>query len=128
MKRIACLWSLAFGAMDALTGLLLVISPALVIRLLAIPEPGPLEFLSWVGVFVGSVGLSYGLVLRGTAAAETVWSFTALVRFAVAGFLTVKILRGTMPVQWLSVAATDAIVATVQCIGLRKGWWRDPAD
>ena len=129
MKRLALFWSLAVGAMDALTGFLLIFSPALVLRLLGIAElpAETLVFLSWIGVFVAATGLSYGLTWRGGNAAETVWTFTAGVRFSVASFLAVKIASGSLPMAWAMVAAADAAVATVQVIGLKAGWWKDPA-
>ena len=128
MKRLALFWSLAVGAMDALTGLLLILSPAFVLRLLGIAVP-PAEtvFLSWIGVFVAATGLSYGLSWRGGSAAETVWTFTAGVRISVAAFLAVKTASGILPTAWLTVAAADAAVATVQILGLKAGWWKDPA-
>ena len=129
MKRLALFWSLAVGAMDALTGLLLILSPALVLRLLGIAElpAETLVFVSWIGVFVAATGLSYGLSWRGGIAAETVWTFTAGVRFSVAALLAVKIASGNLPAAWAMVAAADAAVATVQVIGLKAGWWKDPA-
>jgi hypothetical protein len=127
MKRLALFWSLAVGAMDSLTGLLLIFSPALVLRLLGIAElpAETLVFLSWIGVFVAATGLSYGLTWRGASAAEAVWTFSALVRFSVAAFLVVKIASGSLPVAWAMVAAADAAVATVQGIGLAAGCWKD---
>jgi hypothetical protein len=129
MKRLALFWSLAVGAMDALTGLLLILSPALVLRLLGIAEPPAetLVFLSWIGAFVAATGLSYGLSWRGVSAAETVWAFTAMIRLSVAAFLTVKIASGSLPAGWAMVAAADAAVATVQMVGLKAGWWKAPA-
>ena len=124
MKAIRYPWTIAVGVMDTVTGLLLVIFPGWVMGLLGIPPQDHPEFLSWVGVFVGSVGLSYALAIRGGIAAETVWSFTALVRGATTVFLTAKMLGGAMPARWATVAATDAVVAAVQVIGLRAGWWR----
>ena len=121
-------WSIAVGSMDALTGLLLVIAPAGVLRLLKIEAPSAdaLVFLSWIGVFVMAVGLSYGLALgRHRGRGETVWAFTALVRMLVALFLTVKIVGGALDSAWAVVALSDASVAVVQIVILRKGWWRE---
>jgi hypothetical protein len=121
-------WSIAVGSMDALTGLLLVIAPAGVLRLLKIgaPSADALVFLSWIGVFVMSVGLSYGFALgRHRSRGETVWAFTALVRMLVALFLTVNIVSGTLESAWAVVALSDASVAVVQIAILRKGWWRE---
>lgn len=129
-SRFLKLWSLAMGGMDAATGLLLIVAPGMVLRLLSIPPPLPesLVFLSWIGVFVMAVGLSYGWALSGSrAAGETVWRSTALVRMLVAVFLAMQITRGSLHPMWAIVAASDAAVAIVQIIILRRGWWREEA-
>lgn len=120
------LWSLAVGAMDAFTGLALIFAPEFTLKMMSVPmvHPDALVFIRWMGVFIASVGLSYGLVFRGDREAETVWSFTALVRLMVAAFLTWKISAGDLPVPWLLVAATDGLVAVGQLIILRTGWWK----
>ena len=120
-------WSALVGAMDAVTGLLLVVSPATVLKLLGIAPPSPesLVFLSWIGVFVMAVGLSYGLALGRRGRGEAVWIFTALVRSLVAAFLTFRILDGSLPKAWFVVAFADAAVALVQGVVLRSGWWRE---
>ncbi len=120
------LWSIGVGGMDAMTGGLLIVAPALVLKLLGIATPSPdaLVFLSWMGVFIASVGLSYGMALGKRARGETVWAFTAMVRLLVALFLTVKILDGTLVAAWAIVGASDAIVGIGQIIILRAGWWK----
>ena len=82
-------------------------------------------FLSWIGVFVMSVGLSYGLALSRRGRGEAVWMFTSLVRIMVAVFLTVRILDGSLQKTWALVAVSDASVAVVQIAILRAGWWRE---
>lgn len=128
MNRIlfAKLWSFTVGLMDACTGILLIISPAHTLRLMSVPpvHPEALVFLSWMGVFIAGVGMSYLLVLRGNREAETVWVFTGLVRSLVAIFLTVKIATGALPAAWAMVAATDAVVATGQFVLIRAGCWK----
>lgn len=126
MKRLILPFSLLAGAMDTATGLLLVISPKWTLSLLGIvePEPAALVYLGWIGVFVACTGLSYALCLRGAAAAETVWTFTAVVRCGVALFLIRKLATGELPAAWLTVAIVDAMVAMVQWTGLRARWWR----
>jgi hypothetical protein len=121
------LWSIAVGSMDALTGLILIAAPAGVLRLLGIPSPSPdaLVFLSWIGVFVLSVGLSYGLALSNRRRGETVWMFTSLVRMLVAVFLTFRILDESLDMAWAWVALADAAVAIVQVAILRAGWWKE---
>ena len=124
--RFLKLWSLAVGTMDACTGLMLVVGPGLTLRLMSVPAVGTeaMPFLSWMGVFIAGIGLSYALVLRGDREGQTVWIFTSLVRLLVALFLTVKILSGSLSTAWVLVAATDAVVAAVQLIVIRAGWWR----
>jgi hypothetical protein len=120
-------WSAAVGAMDTVTGLLLVVSPETVLRLLKIEPPATeaLVFLSWIGVFVMAVGLSYGLALGRRGRGEAVWIFTALVRILVAMFLTFRILDGSLAKAWFAVAFADAAVALVQGFILRAGWWKE---
>ena len=124
------IWSVMVGAMDALTGLLLILSPALVLKMLRLDAPAPdgMVFLSWIGVFVMAVGLSYGFALgKHRGRGETVWMFTALVRIMVAVFLVIQITRGAMAPAWIVVALSDGFVALVQMTILRKGWWREGA-
>jgi hypothetical protein len=119
-------WSVAMGSMDAVTGLLLVFVPALVLGMLGIAPPSPdaLVFLSWIGVFVSGVGLSYALALGRRSHGEAVWIFTALIRSLVALFLIVRIVQGTLAPAWAAVAVSDALVAVVQIVVLRAGWWK----
>lgn len=127
-SRFLKFWSVAVGAMDAVTGLLLILVPELVLRLLRIDPPSPdaMVFLSWIGVFVMAVGLSYGFALRGRrSAGETVWMFTALVRILVCVFLTTRITMGCIAPAWLVVAVSDGVVGLVQMMILRKGWWKE---
>lgn len=120
-------WSVSVGSMDALTGLMLMFAPTLVLDLLAIPHPSAdsLVFLSWIGVFVMSVGLSYGLALGSRPRGEAVWMFTSMARLLVAVYLTSRILGGSMDRAWALVAVSDATVALVQMALLRAGWWKE---
>ncbi len=129
-KKFMQVWSLAVGSMDACTGLLLIFAPVMVLQLMRVPpvDQSSLVFLSWMGVFIGSVGLSYGLVFRGNREAETVWIFTAIVRVMVAVFLILKISTGVLPIAWSLVAATDGLVAFTQFLILRAGWWKGGAE
>ena len=129
MSRIQFLryWSVTVGTMDAVIGLLLIFVPGLVLDLLKIPLPSPeaLDFLSWIGVFVLSVGLSYGLALGRRSRGETVWVFTAAVRLMVAFFLTCKIMTGSMLPAWALVGFVDGLVGCVQIAIVRGGWWKE---
>lgn len=129
MNRVLFLktWSVAVGAMDALTGLLLILLPELVLKLLGIAQPSPdaLIYLSWIGVFVAGTGLSYAMALGRRSRAETVWAFTAMVRILVAVFLTVHLLDGSLSASWGIVAGCDGIVGVLQVVILRMGWWKE---
>ncbi|MEO5917052.1 MAG: hypothetical protein ABIS50_22680 [Luteolibacter sp.] len=129
MNRITFLkfWSIAVGSMDAVTGLLLIAAPALVLRMLGIAPPSAdaLVFLSWMGVFITAVGLSYAMALGRRSRGETVWAFTAIVRILVALFLLAKILGGILPIPWGIVGLSDAVVGGIQIAILRMGWWKE---
>ncbi|MES2657756.1 MAG: hypothetical protein V4689_04010 [Verrucomicrobiota bacterium] len=120
-------WSVAVGSMDAVTGLLLVFVPALVLNLLGIETPSAdaLVFVSWMGVFIAGVGLSYAMALGKRSRGETVWAFTAMIRILVAVFLTIRILDGTLAANWGVVGGCDGIVGLVQVVILRLGWWKE---
>jgi len=117
-------WNLAVGAMDACTGILLMVAPAFTLRLMKLEVPaGILPFIGWIGAFVFAVGSAYFFALRspgeGTA---MVWRITAFARTVVAGYLVWKISTGSLSTGWATVAATDAVVAMVQWIGLKRRW------
>ncbi len=120
-------WSIMVGGMDAITGLLLIVAPQTVLRLLAItpPSAGALVFVSWIGVFVMAVGLSYVFALGRRGRGEAVWMFTSMVRTMVAVFLVCRILDGSLEKDWWIVALADAVVALAQVFILRAGWWRE---
>ena len=117
------------GLSDTITGLLLILSPALTLHLMGLSaDPRAFTFLSFVGVFVLSVGLAclYGAWLatrpRFAAQLATVWLLTAIPRGLVAVFLFEKMYAGTLAVGWSSAAVSDGAFALLQLIGLYKGW------
>lgn len=126
-QQVVIWWSLAVGSMDAVTGLLLVVAPVLVLQLLgiAVPAAEAMVFLSWMGVFVAGVGLSYGLVLGDRRRGPTVWCFTSLVRVLVGIFVLWRIADGSLVPLWAAVALTDLVVAGGQIAMLRAGWWEE---
>jgi Na+-driven multidrug efflux pump len=126
-KKFVMGWSIAVGAMDAVTGLLMVVAPEMVLKMLGIApvSPDALVFLSWMGVFVGGVGLSYVIALGDRRMGQAVWMVTALVRLLVAVFVTWRIADGSLAGAWVSVALTDLVVAVVQTAVVRAGWWEE---
>ena len=84
-------------------------------------------FVSWIGAFVAAVGLAYFLAPRklsdATACARlaTVWRVTTIARGLVAAFVTWRVVDASLPVEWLTVALSDAVIAAVQFNWLRRG-------
>lgn len=123
------LFCLVAGGGDALTGLLLVAAPELVLRLLGIARPeGSLGLLRFVGVFVGCVGLSYlhpwlhGRFSRSQRLAAAL-EMTAGFRLAAALFLAVAVPLGGMALPWITVGVYDAAVALIQLGLLGRGFF-----
>lgn len=117
------------GASDSLTGLLLILRPAFTLRLMRVHVAADaLPFLSYIGVFVLSVGIAcfYGAFLanhvRSTQKLEVVWLLTGITRGLVSVFIMSRILSGTLDLGWLTVAIFDGLFALLQFIGLVKGW------
>jgi hypothetical protein len=132
-KRLASAWLLTYqylaGLGDTTTGLLLVFAPLWTMTLMGVQRlPQPIEYVSFVGVFVLGVGLAYLSVTRlpltaqNTPRWQTVWILTALIRSLVAAFLLTEILSGQMEPAWFTVAIVDGALAVIQWIGLGKGW------
>ena len=109
--------------MDFATGLALVAVPALTLGLMGANVPGgeALALVRLVGVFVGAVGASYLVALRGTPATlRAVLGFTLLVRASVGTFTGVAVAVGMFDRGWLMVSATDLGCAVVQAWLLRR--------
>jgi len=87
-----------------------------------------LVYLSFIGAFVLSVGLSclYGAYLmirrENSCRLEIVWLLTATIRASVAIFVLTQILAHTLEAGWLTVAIADGACVLIQAIGLRRGW------
>ncbi len=130
MKRSLLLgYQLLTGLSDSGTGLLLLFAPALTLRLMRLHiAPVSLPFLSFIGVFVLSVGIAclYGAYLvrapRLAPKLEVVWLLTAISRGCVALFVSFSILAGTLDPGWVDVAITDGAFALLQIAGLTRGW------
>jgi hypothetical protein len=116
------------GMGEVTTGVLLVFAPNWTLSLMGVQAPHPVEFAGFIGVFVLSVGVSYWYAAWVPITSDNlerwraVWWLTALSRSLVAGFLTWKILAGSLETAWLTVALTDGVLSIFQWTGLRAGW------
>jgi hypothetical protein len=136
MKRsLLVAYQILTGLSDTSTGLLLIAAPAFTLRLMRLhPIPGTLPFLSYIGVFVLSVGLAclYGgwLALEQFSAdkLEVVWLLTAITRGLVAVFVLIKVASAELEPGWSTVAFTDGVFALIQLFGLTRGWLRHVRD
>ena len=123
------LYQLLIGLSDTGTGALLVMAPALTLRLMRLHAPeDALVYLSFIGAFVMGVGLSclYGAYITWCDGCErkltTIWMLTALMRASVAIFVTAQVLAGALPTGWTTVALFDAACVFIQIFGVRRGW------
>lgn len=122
-------YQMVTGLSDTLTGALLMIVPALTLRMMLLQAPADaLVYVSFIGAFVFSVGLAclYGALLAYRASCrsrlEVVWLLTALARASVAVFVVAQVVSGALEPGWLTVAATDGTCVVIQALGLRQGW------
>lgn len=128
-KQFLLAYQLLAGSCDTATGVFLIFAPTWTLTLMGAAQSSfPPSATSFVGTFVLSVGLAYLYAAKlpmNTANAprwQTVWLLTALSRTLVAGFLVWQIIAKQMESAWLTVAFTDGVLATLQWIGLAKGW------
>jgi hypothetical protein len=128
-RPILLAYQLLIGFSDTLTGAALIVAPEFTLGLMRLHAPdGSLPFLSFIGAFVLSVGLSclYGALLMAQRVSpskvEIVWLLTAFSRAGVAIFVLTQILAQTLEAGWMSVAVSDGACVLIQAIGLRKGW------
>ena len=128
-RRILIAYQLLIGLSDTATGALLIVAPALTLRLMGLHAPSDaLPYLSFIGAFVFSVGLAclYGAFLMRCdtekARLEMVWLLTAFSRAAVSIFVFQQVISGTLEAGWLTVALSDGAMVVIQAIGLRRGW------
>jgi hypothetical protein len=137
MKRtILSAYQLLTGLSDTSTGLLLMAAPELTLRWMKLHSAAAdtLPFLSYIGVFVLSVGLAclYGawlVVQRGPAdKLEVVWILTAITRGSVAIFVAAQVASAALEPGWSTVALTDGAWSLLQIVGLWRGWLRSVRD
>ena len=132
MKKWTWWFAAAAGSCDALTGALLVAAPLFTLRLMGIDAfPAEPVYTRFIGIFVLAAGLSYFLPLAAPhpAARRTllaaVFAVLALVRVCVAVFVAGAVAAGGLTPAWLSVSATDLVIAAVQVYALASGGWRE---
>ena len=130
-RRLLLGYQILTGLSDTSTGLLLVFAPALTLHLMRLhTAPMVLPFLSYMGVFVLSVGIAcfYGASLARrpvrSEKLEVVWLLTGITRALVAAFVLASIFSKTLEAGWITVALTDSIIALLQFYGLTRGWLR----
>ena len=124
-RRWLLLYQSAAGLCDATTGALLVLAPLWTLALMKLAiVPQPIAFLRFIGVFVLCVGLSYLWVAVAWPVTEWrgQWRVTALIRTGVATFFLWQVISHAMERGWGAVILTDGILATIQWIGLSRGW------
>ena len=129
-RSLAAAYTALAGGLDTLAGLGFVFAPELTIAAMgADPEmEADTFFLSFVGVFVASVGLGYLWALwrwlkRGDAAfLRSVWRLTILFRLASGIFCTLSLLSGDLDLGWLGVPLADFVFAGLQIWLLRSRW------
>lgn len=120
--------SLAAGAGDFASGLLLVLAPQMALKAMRVPMIQDWVLLQWIGVFVACVGASYllGLIAwRQTGSPSrlrTVWELTLLFRLAVGTFVVLQIGAAKLPLAWISVSLTDWTCALLQAALLKRGF------
>lgn len=113
------------GAVDTVTGALLMASPTLALGLMGVaPMPAEPIYLRFIGAFVAGVGISYVLPFRDRPNRDVrlvaMLEMTAFVRFAVGGFVAVAVLCGALGPAWSTVAVTDLGLATAQVAIVRN--------
>ncbi len=130
-RRVLIAYQILTGLSDTSTGLVLIAAPGLTLRLMRLHAASDtLPFLSYVGVFVLSVGLAclYGgwiALDRGPAEKlEVVWLLTAITRALVTVFVVANVALGSLEPGWTTVAFTDGVFTMIQIFGLAKGWLR----
>lgn len=126
-KNLVYLLMLLAGLMDASTGALLMAAPLWTLKLMGITVM-PVEpiFQRWIGAFVCSVGCSYLLPFFLKVGAERdqrivgILSMATIVRMFISTFSGVAIATGSIEKAWISVTFTDATLAALQFIILRR--------
>lgn len=125
---------MAMGALDGVTGLLLLAEPLATLRLMGVSVlPTEPVFVRFIGAFVAAVGASYFLPWlpanrhpwvpasrpdSGSARARlvAVIDTTTLVRLSVGIFVVAAVTSSALTLPWLMVAVADLAIAAAQII------------
>jgi hypothetical protein len=128
-RRWICgLYTLAAGAVDAVTGPWLVVAPASALAAMGVEPEKETQFVSFVGVFVGAVGWTYlWALVRWLSKGDVpflraVWRVTVLFRLAAGAFVVTQIALDNLDPAWLTVPAADFLFAMIQIVLLWVGW------
>lgn len=122
------LYTAVVGALDLVSGLVLVFAPARALALAGLEPEDDLLFLSFVGTFVAAIGLVYlgaacdWMRRREAATLRAVWVSTAVVRVLVGGFVIAQVALDSLESLWIWVGLIDLGCALVQVVGWRRGW------
>ncbi len=107
------------GLIDTLTGLFLIFLPAWTLHLMGVSPRTDEIFVSYIGVFVFAVGGSHFFAGPFPTDApsrerwQTIWKISAFIRLCIAFFVLIKIITGQLESAWVSVTATDFVVAMI---------------
>ena len=114
------------GLSDGSTGLGLLLMPEMTLRLMQVNHiPTDLIFIRYIGAFVLSAGLMYGLPFlqasdQRALALRTIFQATILIRVLVTLICSAGLLTHQLDPAWISVPIYDATIATLQYILIRK--------
>ena len=125
-EKSAHIYALLAGACDGLTGILLLAAPVFTLKLMGIHTlPAEPVYMQWIGAFVFGVGFSYFLPFL-TSDPNTrrrrlisLFEFTACIRFVIAAFTGISIMRGALDAAWMVVSMTDLTLASIQIVFLK---------
>lgn len=118
---------LAFLA-DGITGVLLILCPSFVFKLLGVSEVVSDDiFVRYIGAFVLSTGLCYLIPffsswtgINFTLCTRAIYCSTAVVRFCIGMFVVTGILFGSLSLNWIIVACSDLSLCILQIYFLQK--------
>ena len=123
-------YQLAAGACDTITGILLLAAPQFTLKLMGVRQitENSYIFISFIGAFVFSVGLTYLLFASSPSSdlqlgfARAAWLITAVERLCAGGFVMIAVLSRGLEPAWFSITLVDLSLAAFQLVGLRKKW------